>query len=107
MTYRAFRPAVAPMPLFTPAPRTVSSQTVSSDPTLFGTYVLEITTPNSLPTVPALAGWQLRVWPVARLGDATLEARPVDAHQSTADLLDALHAHGYGTLGPVRTRKAC
>ncbi|MDB5044637.1 MAG: hypothetical protein JWQ08_687 [Deinococcus sp.] len=106
MTYRAFRTAVAPMPFFNPTPVS-TPRTVSSDPTLFGTYVLEITTPDSLPTAPALAGWQLRVWPVARLGDATLEARPVDAHQNPADLVHALHAHGYGTLGPVRTRKAC
>ncbi|WP_019010997.1 hypothetical protein [Deinococcus aquatilis] len=69
MTYRAPRPAVAPMPLFDAAP--ALPRVAQSDPALFGTFVLEITTPDSLPTAPALAGWQLRVWPVARLGDAT------------------------------------
>lgn len=105
MTYRAPRPAAAPMPLFDTAPAV--PRVAQSDPALFGTFVLEITTPDSVPTAPALSGWQLRVWPVARLGDATLEARPLDAHQTAADLLHALHAHGYGTLGPVHTRKAC
>ncbi|UQN07025.1 hypothetical protein [Deinococcus sp. QL22] len=105
MTYHVPRPAVAPLPLFNAAP--VTPRVARPDSALFGAFVLEITTPDSLPTAPALTGWQLRVWPVARLGDATLEARPIDAQQTAADLVDALHAHGYGTLGPVRTRRAC
>ncbi|THF71334.1 hypothetical protein E7T06_03055 [Deinococcus sp. Arct2-2] len=105
MTYHVPRPATAPMPLFNTAP--VAPRVARPDSALFGAFVLEITTPDSTLTVPALDGWQLRVWPVARLGDATLEARPVDAHQNAADLVHALHAHGYGTLGPVRTRRAC
>ncbi|ASN80595.1 hypothetical protein [Deinococcus ficus] len=66
-------------------------------------YVMEITTPDGQPAAPTLPGWTLRVWPVARLGDATLEAAGPGSPDS---LRLALTASGYGVLGPIRARSA-
>ena len=50
----------------------------------------------------ALPGWTLRLWPQARLGDATLEAVPQDRARTQAELLAGLSAQGIEVLGPVR-----
>jgi hypothetical protein len=47
-------------------------------------------------------GWQLRLWPTASLGDATLEAHPENLQSSVASLTDVLHAQGIQTLGLTR-----
>ena len=64
---------------------------------------LEVVLPGSqmLPRVP---GWQLRLWPTASLGDATLGAHPDSLQSSVASLTDALHAQGVQTLGLTRRR---
>ena len=81
-----------------PAPRTGSQ--------LFGTLLAEVVAPQPGAdlTPPSLPGWELRLWPVARLGDATLEARPLFAHLQATDLQAALAHAGWQVLGPLRAR---
>lgn len=100
MTRARFQPA--PLPPF-PVPR---------GPELFGIFTLEVVTPGGvldaplLPDWPLLADWEVRAWPVARLGDATLEARPRRAGLDAADLQRDLRRAGYLPLGPVRARRS-
>lgn len=68
-------------------------------------YTLEITTPTGQPTTPLLPGWTAHVWPVARLGDATLQIQALYSHLTETDLRRALHAAGYAALGPVRAHQ--
>ncbi len=72
---------------------------------VFGTVFFEVIG-QGLPgcTTPSLPGWTVRVWPQARLGDATLEARP-DGEQTLDGLLLGLRAQGITALGPVRRRR--
>ena len=78
----------------TPAPQT-------SDVPM--TVFMEVVLPaHQVP--PRVPGWQLRLWPTASLGDATLEARPDSLQVSVASLTDALHAQGIQTLGLTRRR---
>ena len=74
-------------------------------PEVFGTLTLEVVTPGGQAHAPLLPDWELRAWPVARLGDATLEARPRRANLSAADLQRDLCRAGYLPLGPVRVRR--
>lgn len=67
---------------------------------MFGTVFFEVVL-NSAAS-PAMTGWTLRLWPQARLGDATLEATPTDGARSESDLLTGLRAQGIEALGPVR-----
>ncbi|SMB94852.1 hypothetical protein [Deinococcus hopiensis] len=92
MTHASFLPTV---PLLPP--------TVHG-PKVFGTFTLEVLTPQGEATAPLLLDWEVRAWPVARLGDATLEARPRRPELTVADLAAALHCAGYTPLGPVRPR---
>lgn len=69
---------------------------------LFGWWTLEVITPDGKATVPAFSGWELRAWPVARLGDMTLEARPLRPDLEAADLEAALRRAGYTPLGRWR-----
>ncbi|WP_221088263.1 hypothetical protein [Deinococcus aquaedulcis] len=63
-------------------------------------YVLEVLAPDdAVPTVP---GWTLRAWPVARLGDLTLQAVPQGHEDRPADLRRVLQGAGLTPLGPVR-----
>ncbi|WP_407539320.1 hypothetical protein Q0M94_14285 [Deinococcus radiomollis] len=76
-----------------------SAQTVSADtvqPAVFFEVILNAGTPLPLP------GWTLRLWPQARLGDATLEAIPEDRTRTQAELLTGLSAQGIEVLGPFR-----
>ncbi|EYB67337.1 hypothetical protein DEIPH_ctg044orf0060 [Deinococcus phoenicis] len=84
-------PFLSPPPLPLPAPH---------GPELFGTLTVEVLTPDGQVTVPGLADWELRAWPVARLGDATLEARPRHPHLGAAALDSDLRRAGYTPLGP-------
>ncbi|MEF2279715.1 hypothetical protein V3W47_15575 [Deinococcus sp. YIM 134068] len=68
---------------------------------VFGTLTLEVVTPDGGVTAPPLADWEVRAWPVARLGDATLEARPRRFNLGPADLAGALLRAGYTPLGPI------
>ncbi|GAA5533262.1 hypothetical protein [Deinococcus aluminii] len=84
----------APLPPFPqPTPR---------GPEVFGTLMLEALTPDGAVTAPLLADWEVRAWPVARLGDATLEARPRRPNLEAADLDRDLRRAGYTPLGPWR-----
>ncbi|TDE85755.1 hypothetical protein [Deinococcus sp. S9] len=71
-------------------------------PEVFGTLMVEVLTPEGSPSAPLLADWELRAWPVARLGDATLEARPRRADLGSAELDRDLRGAGYTPLGPFR-----
>ena len=76
---------------------------------VFGTLFFEvILSADTLLAVHTLSGWTLRLWPRARLGDATLEAAPVQPGQSPDlnDLLHDLQAQGIQALGPVRYRRS-
>ena len=69
---------------------------------VFGTVFFEVVLrPGSSPAVP---GWTLRLWPQARLGDATLEATP-DQGQRVEELVQGLKSQGVQPLGPVRYRR--
>lgn len=102
---RAAQPAPKgprPSPLAAPSlPCPASAQPV--------TLIAEVALPEGHPDAPtlpvlALPGWTLRLWPVARLGDATLEARPDSAQASAQELRAALAELGIGVLGPLRPR---
>ncbi|WP_407570769.1 hypothetical protein [Deinococcus altitudinis] len=76
-----------------------SAQPVSAgpaQPAVFFEVVLTAGAPLPLP------GWTLRLWPQARLGDATLEAIPEDRTRTHAELLAGLSAQGIEVLGPIR-----
>lgn len=64
--------------------------------------LVEVIAPEGL-TLPQLPGWTVTVWPLARLGDFTLEARPL-APTPPAVLLGALRAAGFTPLG-LRERR--
>lgn len=91
------------MTLHTPTTRPRLPQTLTPD-TTGPTFVLEaiLNVPSTQPmTVP---GWTIRAWPVARLGDVTLEARAHDPHHGAADLAAALRDVQITPLGPIRAR---
>lgn len=75
-------------------------------PELFGLLFAEVIGPSGSVTTPDLPGWDVRVWPVARLGDATLEARPQYPHLCAADLQLELERLGWSVLGPIRVKGA-
>lgn len=68
-----------------------------------GTLFMEVVLPQA--KALSLPGWTLRLWPQARLGDATLEAR-ASGSQDAEDLIAGLRSQGVQTLGPVRTRRS-
>jgi hypothetical protein len=76
---------------------------------VFGNLLFEVTLsgPASLSSTElTVPGWTLRLWPQARLGDATLEARPeCSESEDISALLCALAEAGVGLLGPVRRRQ--
>lgn len=88
-------PRAAPLPSL-PGPCPASAQPV--------TLIAEVALPGGQLAAPTLPGWTLRLWPVARLGDATLEARPDSAQASAQELRAALAELGIGVLGPLRPR---
>lgn len=61
--------------------------------------LLEAVMPVGEQTLPALPGWELHMWPVARLGDVTLEARPLRPDLGPDDLRVALQNVGWTPLG--------
>lgn len=73
---------------------------------VFGTVFFEVVLSGAA-TTPSLPGWNLRLWPQARLGDATLEASPAvpQADQHLSDLLTDLSLQGVNILGPVRLHR--
>ncbi len=72
---------------------------------VFDTFVLELITPSGKIETPSLTGWQLMAWPVARLGDLTLEAKALYSYLRTEDLATDLAKAGYKVLGPIHQRK--
>ncbi len=71
---------------------------------IFGVVFVELINPGGGPV--CLPGWITRLWPVARLGDQTLEARPSFGSLGTEavdDLLRQLRDAGLTPLG-VRLR---
>ena len=71
---------------------------------LFGTLIVEVVLPDPGADDLHAAGWHLRLWPVARLGDATLEARPLCSGLGPDDLRRTLRGMGVTLLGPIRQR---
>lgn len=97
MTYRTpTRPDIIPPVLLPESP---------TKPQVFGLHFAEVTTPDGQPRLPELYGWQVRVWPVARLGDATVEARALYPHLDAAHLREDLELAGVKVLGPIRERR--
>ncbi|GGM01509.1 hypothetical protein [Deinococcus aerophilus] len=88
-----------------PLPCPPLARSVRPDPELFGAFLLEAVTPTGAPEMPELPAWELRLWPVARLGDVTIEARPLLPHLGPDDLRAALRHGGWTPLGPVRVRR--
>ena len=82
-----------------------AEQTAQRDERLFGTWVMEVTSPQGTLTAPQLQDWEVRGWPVARLGDLTLEVRPLCPSLDEDDLRAELRRRGYQVLGPVRARR--
>ena len=68
-------------------------------------FLMEVVLPAGLTPIQ-IPGWTLKLWPQARLGDATLQAHAEDASLTYGSLTDALHAQGIQTLGVVRRRAA-
>ncbi|GGR87160.1 hypothetical protein [Deinococcus sedimenti] len=65
-------------------------------------YSVEVIAPGG--RAPQLDGWTVQSWPVASLGDLTLQARP--HHAATPDdLRAALTRAGFTPLGPVRAHR--
>ncbi len=87
-----FHPAQSASPVST---STLAASTVQPAAVFFE-VILNTCAPLPLP------GWTLRLWPQARLGDATLEAIPEDHARTQAELLAGLSAQGIEVLGPVR-----
>lgn len=96
-----------PSPAFPILPRPVPQMVRPVRPSAeqFGVLVLEAVMPTSSAGWPTLQDWDIRVWPVARLGDVTLEARPLLPSLGAQDLRDGLRAEGWTPLGPVRVRR--
>lgn len=78
-------------------------------PEVFGVLFAEIITPDGSSHLPDLcadlSGWELRSWPIARLGDATLEARPLYPHLNADHLRQDLENAGIIVLGPLREKR--
>ena len=82
-----------------------AGQAAPRDERLFGTWVMEVTAPQGTLDAPRLQDWDVRAWPVARLGDLTLEVRPLCPDLDEAGLRAGLRRQGYRVLGPVRARR--
>lgn len=86
-----------------------NSESVFPEHLVCGTLFMEVVLPGgrapTLPVAPFLAGWTLRLWPQARLGDATLEAR-ASGSQDAGDLIAGLKSQGVQILGPVLGRRS-
>ncbi|ADV68060.1 hypothetical protein [Deinococcus maricopensis] len=75
------------------------TQWAGVDGEVLGALFFEVLTPEPGADAPTLPGWQVRLWPQARLGDATVEAIPeADGARATA-LLTGLRAAGFTPLG--------
>lgn len=66
---------------------------------VFGTVFMEVVVPCAPARLPDVPGWTLRAWPVARLGDVTLEAAPHGPGMPLAPLLAALRGASFVPLG--------
>lgn len=88
-------PQARPIPLQLP-------DAVFPDHLVSGALFMEVVLARN--TNLTLPGWTLRLWPQARLGDATLEAR-AGGNQEPDDLIAGLLAQGVQVLGPVRHRR--
>ncbi|GAA0518643.1 hypothetical protein [Deinococcus depolymerans] len=99
MTATQHRPSPTHLPTPTPSePAAAHPLPLDSLPL----YSLEVIAPSG--RTPQLDGWTVQSWPIASLGDLTLQARP--HHAATPDdLRAALHAAGITPLGPVRTHR--
>lgn len=95
----------------TTAIRPILTNQARPTPDLFGVLFAEVVTPDAearvpdQPGYPLLSNWEVRVWPVARLGDATLEARPLYPHLNAAHLRADLQQAGVQVLGPIREKR--
>lgn len=97
-----------PHPFTFPAPpmfRDRWTRSAHPDTELFGVLVLEAVKPSEDAEVPVLAEWEIRAWPVARLGDVTIEAQPLLPYLGPDELRAALSTEGWTPLGPIRVRR--
>lgn len=99
------QPRRVEIPASTPTCISQARQFKPSTPEVFGTLFAEVVLPDGETDAPVLPGWEVRLWPVARLGDATLEARPLVPYLSGDDLNNDLTRLGWSVLGPVRARR--
>lgn len=79
----------------------VLDQQASAGAAIFGSVFVEIINPSG--SAVCLAGFTTRLWPVARLGDQTLEARPSAGPLRVPEVLASLRAAGMTPLS-VRLR---
>ncbi len=87
-----------------PAPRPVAPPTQPTPRAAGGlavTLLVEVIAPEGR-ALPALPGWSVTVWPHARLGDLTLEARSCGGARDA--LLGTLRDAGFTPLG-LRDRR--
>ncbi|MGM9321072.1 hypothetical protein [Deinococcus aquaticus] len=98
MTATQYRPTLTH--LLTPEPAApLGNLPLHSQPL----YSLEIISPSG--RAPHLTGWTVQTWPVASLGDLTLQARPHGEAATPDDLRAALTRAGFTPLGPIRTHR--
>ncbi|GHF55420.1 hypothetical protein HNQ07_003361 [Deinococcus metalli] len=94
------------MTLFVPTPRPHLPQNLAPNAVTGPTFVLEAVLDGPADQPVRVPGWTIRAWPVARLGDVTLEAHPHDARCTAADLAAALRDVRVTPLGPIRARRS-
>lgn len=89
----------------TPSVQPAAASLVAAPSATTEDVLMEVVLPEGR-ALPHIDGWTLRLWPQARLGDATLQAHPESAAATLADLNAALHQQGVTSLGVVRRRAA-
>ncbi|WP_161883278.1 hypothetical protein [Deinococcus alpinitundrae] len=89
----------------TPSIQPAAASVVAAPSAITEDVLMEVVLPEGR-ALPQVDGWTLRLWPQARLGDATLQAHPQSAAATLAELSAALHQQGVTSLGVVRRRAA-
>lgn len=87
----------------TPLPAQISTTTTTKE--VLMDVLFEVLLPEGS-ALPQVDGWTLRLWPQARLGDATLQAHADTATGTLKSLTAALNAQGVTALSLVRRRAA-
>ena len=103
MTATRYRPTLAHLPTPEPAAPLATLPLHSQPLHSLPLYSLEVISPSG--RAPHLSGWTVQTWPVASLGDLTLQARPHGAAATPDDLRAVLTRAGFTPLGPIRTHR--